>query len=298
MNIRNGSLTKLVALVVSLGFTQEAACAGKTVRNAAPAGIITSEVVGARARTSGRVATRMQNVELAAAVVGLPVAVLANNAEKSNTRSSHILKMVDDLVVIAGQGVSVYNQTREDVNFKDSLRYKALEIFFRGADLAKHATVLAKKDSAVVAEADDAEVTEMRKKLILSATVLRNLVAPIVQAAARGYVAWNTEDTKDASKKRLMVESLAFLTNRLSDYVASPKASLESDFQLVATMAGVVMLLVDYNRDSKKTKKLVKNNVNRKDAGETFSVEEDDNGNLVKKSKRARKPVVRFAAGA
>ena len=43
----------------------------------------------------------MQMAELAATIVDLPVAVLANNAEKANTRSSHILKMVDDLLVIA-----------------------------------------------------------------------------------------------------------------------------------------------------------------------------------------------------
>jgi len=275
MNIKNSSLTTLVALVLSLGFAQEVACKGKP-------------------------ATVMQNVELAAAIADLPVAVLANNAEKNNTRSSHILKIVDDILVIAGQGVSVYNKTHADVLYKDYLHYKALEILFRTADIAKHAKVLATKGAPVVAPADDVtdvEVTEMRKKLIVSATALRNIIAPVAQAVARGYVALNNEDTKEASKKRLMVESLAFLTNRLSDYIAAPKGSLESDAQLVATMASAVMLLVDCKREIK----TIVLSADRRAIREATTVKtfntKKENGKTVKRSVRARNKVARFEAG-
>jgi len=227
------SLTKLVALVLCLGVAQNAVCAGK--KNRSEGSTISSLV-------------SMKNVELASIVAGLPVAVLANNAEKALApRTAHALKVIDDLFVMIGQGSAMYNDNKAGVALRDQ-HYKALEILFRGADIAKHVKALAKKDASVASVEDDVEVTAMRKKLIASATLLRNFVAPVVQAAARGYVAV-TENTEETRRTRLMVEGLAFLTNRLSDYVASKKGSLEADAQAVATMAGVVMLIVDYKRE-------------------------------------------------
>jgi len=293
-----GSMTKLIALVLSLGFAQEAAGMEAAKPAAAEVKAETAAAI-AQGKAEKNARTYMQAAELVLTIADLPVAVLANNAEKANTRSSHILKMVDDVLVIAGQGASMYNKTRDGLDYKDSLRYKALEVFFRTADLAKHATILAKKCPVAAQEADSAEVTEMRKKLVVAAQVLRKLVAPVVQTAARGYVAYNTEDTKEASKKRLMLESLAFLTNRLSDYVAAPKASLESDAQLVATMASIVMLLVDYKRDVRTSVKQTSEKRAIKEAGTpvtTFVEKKDDKGRVVKNSQRKRTPVKRYTA--